>query len=31
LFAGQRMTGVSFLATCLIIAGAVIGSWRITK
>lgn len=28
LFAGQRLTLVSFAAMCLIIAGAVAGSWR---
>ena len=31
LFAGQRLTLISFVAMCLIISGAVIGSWRITK
>jgi drug/metabolite transporter (DMT)-like permease len=31
LFAGQRLTLISFVAMCLIISGAVIGSWRIAK
>lgn len=28
IFAGQRLTPVSFLAMCLIIIGAVVGSWK---
>ena len=31
LFAGQRLTLISFVAMCLIISGAVIGSWKITE
>jgi drug/metabolite transporter (DMT)-like permease len=31
LFAGQRLTLISFVAMCLIISGAAIGSWKITK
>lgn len=28
IFAGQRLTPVSFLAMCLIIIGAIVGSWK---